>query len=193
MAKFDIKKLIEKHTKDDEINYEAINEEVNNQANDIIAKQKPNTEALKEEAKQEFLKEHSFDSVEAFKKFVEDKSNLASDELEAIKKEFESYKAETKDYADLKNKEREAQQNEVLTGTKISNKALLNALKVNAEKRLGTDVDFAKAVELELSENPDNYTINSDLTSGKSVRGGSITDEKLGFEKEIERITNIKL
>ena len=57
MAKFDIKALIEKHTKDGVVNHEAVNEELQNQVNGIVAKAKPNMEELTAQIKKEVAPE----------------------------------------------------------------------------------------------------------------------------------------
>ena len=180
MGKFDINKLIEKNTNDNkEVDYEAINNEINKEVNDLIAKSKPDSEKIKADAVTDLLKELGEADLEGLKSKLKNSSEVDKDKFEKLKAELEENKKALKDYAEkTKNydelvKEREANLRAgVLKETGISNNAILKALERNAMARMSDELDFKQAIDLELKEDPESYADVPGTTGKPSGNGG---------------------
>ena len=106
MSKFDIKNLIEKHTKEDVVDYEAVNKAVTEQSNGINAKTeskfKKDVEQAESNAIVEFLKENNFKGIADFRAFVKNGATEESEKRIELQKEFDAFKESVQDYEDLK-------------------------------------------------------------------------------------------
>ena len=58
-----LKQLIEQHTNDGVIDYKSIEDAVNAEINNVVAKNKPNKEQMQEEFKNEWIESLGFDGV----------------------------------------------------------------------------------------------------------------------------------
>lgn len=163
MAKFDIKKLIDTHTKDGEVDYTKINDELEQQNRNIVVK-----EATKEVEKQQgeiiakFVKELGVDgeTIEDVKLYVK-KMGGSTDEikeellkLEKSYKELESnYQTEVETRTKYETEQKETKELELIKSLGVTDEKQIKYLQWDLKQQVTDEKDFATVVAEYAKEN----------------------------------------
>jgi len=184
----DLKNLIEQHTDDEgAINYEAVQEAVNGEINDIVAKNKPNTDKLKDELRGEVAKELigglgiDGESVDDLKLWAKKMGGSTDEYKEAnIKLEQELKKAqeELQQIAETKTQlETELTDRERLNKIKelgVKDGETAEFVKFKLDKMVDDSTDFDTALEKFREEAP-NYFRQKEVTTFRRLPNAEAT------------------
>jgi hypothetical protein len=190
MAKFNIKKIIDANTVDEVVDYDKVNEELELQNKNVVAKEVAKID--KDSIINSFLLENEFDSVDAFNAFKKNGATADTEELKRIKGELKI----ANDTLKLKTDAELALTKEL---SPYKNQALLRKAELNGEK----DIEYIEfqinKLEGETFEDklntykathPDVFTSpppkKNIITTGTKT-GTVVKGEKLGWEKELEK------
>lgn len=189
----DLKALLEQHTNEDgQIDYDVVQEAVNEEINNIVAKNKPNTEKLKEELKSEVAKEIigglgiDGESVEDLKLWskkmggntdeVKEQNVLLENELKKAQEELNAIsEAKQTLEADLSNRERLSKIKEY----GVHDNDTAEFVKFKLDKLVDDTTDFDTALEQFRQESP-NYFRQKEVTTFRRFPDAekSTADEK---------------
>lgn len=188
----DIKAIIEKHTNEEGvIDYEALEEVVNGEINGIVAKNKPDTDKLKQELHGEVAKSiisglgiegSTVDDLKLWAKKMGGSTDEFKEANIKLEQELEKAKAELNDIATAKqelettltNKERLSRIKEL--GVKDEETA--EFIKFKLDKLVGEDKDFDTALN-EFKEQSPTYFRTQSVTSNRRIPNAEvITNDK---------------
>lgn len=189
----DLKALLKQHTTEDgQIDYDGVQEAVNEEINNIVAKNKPNTEKLKEELKSEVAKEIigglgiDGESVEDLKLWskkmggntdeVKEQNVLLENELKKAQEELNAIsEAKQTLEADLSNRERLSKIKEY----GVHDNETAEFVKFKLDKLVDDTTDFDTALEQFRQESP-NYFRQKEVTTFRRFPDAekSTADEK---------------
>lgn len=189
MAKFNIKKIIDANTVDEVIDYNKVNEELELQNKNVVAKEVAKID--KDSIINSFLLENEFESVDAFNAFKKNGATADTEELKRIKGELK----DTNEALKLKTSAELALAKEL---SPYKNQAALRKAEINGEK----DIEYIEyqinKLEGETFEDklntykethPDEFTPiqpqKNIITTGTKV-GTVVKGEKTGWEKKLE-------
>lgn len=183
MAKFDIKKLIETHTNDGEVDYTKINEELEEQNRNIVVKEsKKEVEKLKGEQLTNLIKEIGVDgeTIDDLKLYIK-KLGGSTDEVkeEALRLEKElkelkgKYDTEVETRTKLEAAQKEQAEIELIKGLGVTDEKQIKYLKWDLSQQVTDEKDFATVVEEYKKENDITTTtkfVKDDFGSVKSTK-----------------------
>lgn len=185
----DLKSLIEQHTDDEGVvNYDLVEEAVNSEINNIVAKNKPNTDKLKDELKSEVAKEIigglgiDGESVDDLKLWAKKMGGSTDEYKEAnIKLEQELKKAqeelqqtaETKTQLETELTDRERLNKIKELGVKDSEAA--EFVKFKLDKMVDENTDFDAALEKFREESP-SYFRQKEVTTFRRLPNAEATN-----------------
>lgn len=183
-----LKQLIEQHTNDGVIDYKSIEDAVNAEINNVVAKNKPNKEQMQEEFKNEWIASLGFDGVtnenqlKAYVSRTVDESKL---ELSNVQKQFDEFKERHSDYDEIKSSLGTMKAHNLLRSKGISDNDQIEFLAFKVGKYDGeTFEDKLAAFE---EANPKTFQ-NKNITTGYKITNKIPEGEKLGFETELEKM-----
>jgi len=170
----DLQKLVEANTKDGVVDWESIEKTINEETNNLIAKNKGSE-------LNRVLNELGLEKVEDLKLTLKEKEELAK-KLEETNKSLETINKslEEKDKV-ITLTERE----KMLYQMGITDKDTVDYVLFNVNKRVGEDKDFASALEEYKKEKPQFFE-EKPLTISTKGNPTVPPEEKLGFEKVLE-------
>lgn len=194
MAKFNVKKIIDENTKDDVVDYVAVNKELETQNKNVVAKEieKELAKVDKDSIIKTFLTENDFKDVDAFNAF---KKNGATADTEAVSR-LEGELKIVNDALKLKTDVELALNKEL---SPYKNKAQLRKAKLNSD----SDIDyieyqinkldgdtFEDKLTAYIETNPDVFTEappkSNILTTGAKIGTKPPPGAKLGWETILE-------
>ena len=189
MAKFDIKKLIDTHTTDGEVDYTKVNEELETQNRNIVVKEsKKEVEKLKGEQLTNLIKEIGVDgeTIDDLKLYIK-KLGGSTDEVkeEALRLEKElkelqgKYEEEVNNRTKLEETQKEAKELELIKSLGVTDEKQIKYLKWDLSQQVTDEKDFATVVEEYRKENDITTTtkfIKDDFGSVKSTKDLDISE-----------------
>lgn len=188
----DIKAIIEKHTNEEGvIDYEALEEVVNGEINGIVAKNKPDTDKLKQELHGEVAKSiisglgiegSTVDDLKLWAKKMGGSTDEFKEANIKLEQELEKARAELNDIATAKqelettltNKERLSRIREL--GVKDEETA--EFIKFKLDKLVGEDKDFDTALNEFKEQSPTYFRTQSVTTNRRVPNAETIIDDK---------------
>ncbi len=164
MAKFNIKDLLEKHTKDGEVDYAKINEELEVQNRNIVAKEaSKEVDKIKEETLTGLIKDlgidgNSIDDVKLYIKQVSGSTDEAKEEVikltTQINKLKKEYDAEVENRTKLETDIRDKSQTELLkTKLGIDDEKQIEFFKWDFNRKVNEETPFEAVLESYIKEN----------------------------------------
>ena len=163
MAKFDIKKLIDSHTTDGEVDYTKINEELEQQNRNIVVKEaNKEIDKIKNETLATLVKGIGIDgeTIDDVKLYIKtlggstDEVKEAKLKLEAQFKELEDkYNKEVESRSQLENQAKEEKQLALIKGLGITDEKLIKFYKWDFNSKVTDDKTFEQVVEEYAKEN----------------------------------------
>jgi hypothetical protein len=163
MAKFDIKKLIETHTTDGEVDYTKVNEALEEQNRNIVVKEaSKEVEKLKGEQLTNILKEvgvegESIDDLKLYIKKMGGSTDEVKEAMLKLEKEYKEletkYSSEVEAFTALKTANQEKERIGLIKGLGVEDEEQVNYLKWKFENQVTDDKDFAMVVEDYKKEN----------------------------------------
>lgn len=187
MAKIDIEKVLAKYTVDGNVDYTKVNEELQTDTQNIVAKQVAKEAAKydKESIVNEFLKENEFKSIDEFNAF---KKNGATADTEAVKRlenELTTYKAQIEELGTYKAKAQSYEQRELLRNElPNADKDQLEFYEYKIGKLEGET--FEEKLNAFKEASPEVFTVTppKPVTTG-AVVSTKVKGEKLGWEEAL--------
>ena len=163
MAKFDIKKLIDSHTTDGEVDYTKVNEELEQQNRNIVVKEaNKEIDKIKNETLATLVKGIGIDgeTIDDVKLYIKtlggstDEVKEAKLKLEAQFKELEDkYNKEVESRSQLENQAKEEKQLALIKGLGITDEKLIKFYKWDFNSKVTDDKTFEQVVEEYAKEN----------------------------------------
>jgi hypothetical protein len=163
MAKFDIEKLISTHTKDGEVDYTKINEELETQNRNIVVKEaSKEVEKLKGEQLTNLIKEigvdgESIDDVKLYIKKMGGSTDEVKEENIKLTKELENLKTELTNEVEsrtkIENEIKEKSQLELIKGLGVTDEKQIKFLKWDLSQQVSEDKTFEQVVAEYAKEN----------------------------------------
>jgi len=188
--KFDIQKLITKHTDGDNVDYVKINEELDTQNKNIVAKEvnKESKKFDKDTVIKEFLMDNEFKSLDDFNAFKKNGATADTEAVKRVEKLLEASELKLKELIPLQG-EVQAFKNRALLRTKgITDQDQLEFMEYKISKLDGES--FEEKVTTYSEANPESFTQTPPpkniITTGSKVGTKIGTNEKLGWEKILE-------
>lgn len=182
------KALIEQHTNDGVIDYKTIEELVNKEINDTVAKNKPDTDKLIAESKDKWIAELGFQNVEneaQLKAYVKGTSDEWKEKYNELETKYKTDLDKYADYGSLQEKVNTYSNYELLRNKGITDPDTLEFLSFKVNKADGESFeDKLKAYE---EAHPDTFqSEKKTVTTGVKIGIKPNPNEKLGFEKILE-------
>lgn len=189
MAKFDIKKLIETHTTDGEVDYTKVNEELEEQNRNIVVKEaNKEVEKLKGEQLTNLIKEIGVDgeTIDDLKLYIK-KLGGSTDEVkeEALKLEKElkelqgKYDAEVETRTKYEQEQKEQKELDLIKSLGVEDEKQIKYLKWDLSQKVSDEKDFATVVEEYRKENDITTTtkfVKDEFGSVKSTKDLDISE-----------------
>ena len=189
MAKFDIKKLIETHTTDGEVDYTKVNEELEEQNRNIVVKEaNKEVEKLKGEQLTNLIKEIGVDgeTIDDLKLYIK-KLGGSTDEVkeEALKLEKElkelqgKYEAEVETRTKYEQEQKEQKELDLIKSLGVEDEKQIKYLKWDLSQKVSDEKDFATVVEEYRKENDITTTtkfVKDEFGSVKSTKDLDISE-----------------
>lgn len=172
-----ISEIVEKNTEKDgenvKVNWESVEKEINDNINNIVAKQ---TSKAEEKAKSDLLKSLNIESEEDLKKKLEDDGSELKTKLETMQKELEE--RETK-LSELNEKSTRLERERVIMSEGAQDPDDIDYVLYNVSKKVSEDTPFEDALKAFKEEKP-KYFSSPRKTAAPSGGG---KPEMEGFEK----------
>jgi vacuolar-type H+-ATPase subunit I/STV1 len=187
----DLKGLIDKHTNEGVVDYKSIQDAINQEINDVVAKNKPNQDKLIAESKDKWIEEFGFEGVKneaQLKAYVKGTSDEWKEQYNSLDKEYKSFKETHADYEDLKKQMSTYKQYEALRAKGVTDTDTLEFLAFKINKAEGeTFEDKLTAYEV---TNPNTFQ-ETKVTTGAKI-GAKVSTETLGFEEILNEKYDLK-
>jgi len=188
----DLQGLIEQHTKEGVVDYKSVQDAINQEINDVVAKNKPNQEKLIAESKDKWIADLGFENVlneSQLKAYVKGTSDEWKENYTKLENEYKSFKESTGDYNDLKSKLSDYENYNMLRSKGIQDDDSIEFLTFKINKLEGET--FADKLTAYEASNPDTFQPQKKVTTGVKI-GTKVTGEKLGFEKILDEKYNLE-
>lgn len=190
-----LEQLIAQHTKDGVTDYKSIEEAVNKEINDTVAKSKPDKDKLIADYKSDWIASLGFEGVTdetQLKAYVKGTSNEWKEKYDGLKKEtdaslqeygtkFTNYEKDLGELNTLRNQR-------LLRGKGVLDDEQLEFLEFKINKLDGET--FEEKLNAYAESNPDTFTPPNPqknvITTGAKIGSKAQTDSKLGWETIID-------
>lgn len=191
MAKFNIESLIAKHTEGDKVDYVKINDALEKQNKDIVAKEvtKESKKYDKDTVISEFLKEQEFNSMDEFTAFKKNGATADTEAVKRVEKERNEFKGKYEELLPLQGELASFKNRAMLRGKGITDQDKLEFMEYKINKLEGES--FEDKVTAYGEANPDAFTEAPPvkpnvITTGTKVGGNPNPSEKLDWEKIVD-------
>lgn len=182
----DLQSMIEQHTKEGVVDYKSIQDAINQEINDTVAKNKPNQEKLIADSKDKWIQSLSFEGVEneaQLKAYVKGTSDEWKENYNNLETEYKSFKSGHEDYEALKNENSNYKSYNALRSKGVTDQDEIEFLTFKINKLDGESFDDKLAAYE--GANPKTFQTQH-ITTGAKIGTKQVTSEKLDFEKILE-------
>lgn len=191
MAKFDIEKLITKHTKDGNVDYTSLNEDLESQNRNIVASEvkKEANKYDKDLVIKEFLEVNEFKSIDEFNAFKKSGATADTEAVKRLEKELNDFKTKYEELVPLKAENTTYKNRETLRSKGTFTKDELDFIEFKINRLDGET--FEEKLSAFVETNPDAFTpatpvLPKNVISTTGTKINHVTSEKLPFEKILE-------
>jgi len=187
--KFDIEKLIAKHTDGDNVDYAKVNEALDTQNKNIVAKEvgKEVKKFDKDTVINEFLTENEFKSVDDFKAFKKNGATADTEAVKRVEKALEELQIKHDALVPLQGEVQTFKNRATLRAKGITDPDQLEFMEYKINKLEGES--FEDKVTTYSEANPDTFTQTplpkNIITTGAKL-GTKTPNEKLGWESMVD-------